>query len=128
VARRCTLARLTFLALTGFNFLAFTRLVAFLATRAFRKLVLAFLVAFVALVRLAFRRFAFTRLAFFLFAMSRLPQTRADHRHRRRVRASDCRQRLTGHTTETAPVGVGPGGGAVMRTDFRARGRTVTSF
>ena len=75
VTLRCNLARLAFLAFTGFSFLAFTRLVAFLANRAFRKLVLALLVAFVALVRLAFRRFTFTRLALFLFAMSRLPQS-----------------------------------------------------
>jgi hypothetical protein len=95
VARRCTLARLAFLAFTGFNFLAFARLVAFLATRALRKLVLALLVAFVVLTGLAFRRFAFTRLAFFLFATSRLPLKTTNHRHRHSVRASDCRQRLT---------------------------------
>jgi hypothetical protein len=78
VARRCTLARLAFLAFTGFNFLAFARPTAFLATRAFRDRVLANLVAFVALIGLAFRRFAFkrfafTRLAFSFFAMSHLP-------------------------------------------------------
>jgi hypothetical protein len=76
VARRCTLARLAFLAFTGFNVLAFTRPAAFLATRDFRKRVLAILVAFVALIGLAFRRFAFTRLAFTFFAMSHLPHRR----------------------------------------------------
>jgi hypothetical protein len=96
VARRCTLARLAFFAFIGFDFLAFARLVAFLATRAFRKLVLALLVAFVALAGLAFRRFALTRLAFFLFAMSRLPLKTTNHRHRHSIRASDRRQRLTG--------------------------------
>ena len=69
VARRWTLARLAFLAFTGFDFLAFTRLVTFLATRAFRERVLAILVAFVALNRLALVRLAFARLAFTFFAM-----------------------------------------------------------
>ena len=119
VARRCTLARLAFFAFIGFAFLAFTRLVAFLVTRAFRKLVLALLVAFVALTGLAFSRLAFTRLAFFLFAMScllqslliidtdtrkseRLPPT-SSHRSRGEVGLL----RLVGYlgVTEAAPVG-----------------------
>jgi hypothetical protein len=102
VARRCTWARLAFLAFIGFNFLASARLVAFLATRAFRKLVLALLVAFVALAGSAFSRFAFTRLAFFLFATS--PSKPPDHSHRPRVRASDRRQRFTGVLTGRAIV------------------------
>jgi hypothetical protein len=74
VARRCTLARLAVFAFTGFDVLAFTRLVAFLATLAFRKLVLARLVALVGLACLALTRFAFTRFAFTFFAMAKLPQ------------------------------------------------------
>jgi hypothetical protein len=73
------LARLAFLVLTGFNFLVFVRLAAFLATRAFRKLVLALLVTFVARAGLAFRRFDFTRLALTFFAMSHLPLKSAHH-------------------------------------------------
>jgi hypothetical protein len=108
VARRCTLARLAFFAFIGFAFLAFTRLVAFLVTRAFRKLVLALLVAFVALTGLAFSRLAFTRLAFFLFAMSCLLQSLliidTDTRKSERLPPTSSRRQCAAHTS-VWPIG-----------------------